>query len=326
MISVSIVVPVYSGAAYLPKLVDAIDKLKAELDQSEAVYRIREVILVEDGAIDNSAQVLDELAAINPLLTVLHLSRNFGQHPATIAGILHSSGDWIVTMDEDLQHPPANIPDMFDVVARTRADIVYGRPSSKVHEKAARDFSSRKFKSLIEKLTGNRNITKANSFRLVRGPIARAASSICGHDTYFDIALGWFTQRIEVCEMNLKDSRFIESGKSGYNLKSLLSHARRLAFSSQIKLLRTGALLGAAILVLTVLSAILLIFIHIFAPSFIIAPGWTSLILTMSFFSGVTLFLIGILLEYMSILVMRAHGKPIYFTIDRSSDVLLLKK
>ena len=137
-------------------------------------------------------------------------------------------------MDEDLQHPPARIADLFDVVAETGADIVYGKPRDGTHQSAMRDLSSRLYKRLIETLTGNHNITKVNSFRLVRGPVARAASGICGHDTYFDVALGWFSQRVESIEMDLRDLRYIDSGKSGYSFRSLLSHARRLAFSSHI--------------------------------------------------------------------------------------------
>lgn len=325
MLTVSIVVPVYSGAEFLPGLIAEIDTLRRSMEKANAPCRIQEVILVDDGAIDNSAYVMDELGKAHGYVRPLHLSRNFGQHPATIAGILHSSGDWVVTMDEDLQHPPSRIPDMLAIVAATGADVVYGQAAGKVHEKVVRDFSSRNYKATIERLTGNRQITKASSFRLIRGPVARAASSVCGHDTYFDIALGWFTQRIDVCQMDLRDARFIETGRSGYSIATLLSHARRLAFSSQIKLLRFGALLGIAILGLTFAACILLVFTKMLLPSVIIARGWTSLMLTISFFSGTILFLIGIMLEYISILVMRAHGKPLYFTVDRSSDALLVR-
>ncbi|MDB5652231.1 MAG: glycosyl transferase 2 family protein, partial [Hyphomicrobiales bacterium] len=215
MISLSVVVPVYSGEAYLSVLLDEIGAVRKDLECRGMPLRLDEVIFVDDGAIDGSAAIIDKLADSFGYVTALHLSRNFGQHPATIAGILHTSGDWVVTLDEDMQHPPSRIIDLFEVVVKSGADVVYGRPKSNVHQSVTRDFSSRKFKAIIERLTGNKHISKANSFRLVRGSVARAASSVCGHDTYFDIALSWFTQRIESRQMVLKDTRFIETGKSG---------------------------------------------------------------------------------------------------------------
>ena len=77
-------------------------------------------------------------------------------------------------------------------------------------------------------LGGNANISLFNSFRLIRGPLARAASSVCGHETYFDMALSWFTTRVEFAPMILNDQRYIENQASGYQLSTLLSHARRL--------------------------------------------------------------------------------------------------
>lgn len=325
MISFSIVVPVYSGETYLTDLMSEIDKVKTGLETDGSNLQLAEVIFVEDGAIDGSSALIDDLAGQYQYVAALHLSRNFGQHPATVAGILHSSGDWVVTMDEDLQHPPARITDLFNVVAEVGADIVYGKPRGGTHQSAIRDLSSRLYKRLIETLTGNHNIAKVSSFRLVRGPVARAASAICGHDTYFDVALGWFTQRVESTEMDLWDLRYIHSGKSRYSFRSLVSHARRLAFSSQIKLLRFGALLGIAILVLTVLAALVLLPLWAFWPAVSEVRGWTSLVLIICFFSGAILFLLGVLLEYVSILVLRAHGKPLFFVTDRSNDHLLRK-
>lgn len=323
MITISLVIPVYAGADYLEALMAEIETTRAQFETNGAPYRIREVIFVDDGARDASPDIIDRLGATHDYVVPLHLSRNFGQHPATVAGILHSSGDWVVTLDEDLQHPPSRIPDLLGVVADTGADIVYGRPAGRVHESFTRDFSSRQYKFLIERLTGNKDITKANSFRLVRGSIARAAASICAYDTYFDVALSWFTQRIHTRDMELKDVRFIEQKKSSYNLRSLMSHARRLAFSSQIKLLRLGAALGLIVVGLALAAAVVLIAAKLIVPQAIAVQGWTSLMLAICFFSGAILFVLGIILEYLSILVMRAHGRPPFYTVDRSSDAQL---
>jgi len=218
----SVVVPVYSGEAYIEKLAAQLLEFKIMLETHYEHIRLGEAIFVSDDAIDSSPDILNQICEKYDWINVLHLARNYGQHPATIAGILHSSGDWVVTLDEDLQHPPSKILALLDRVKH--------------------------------KLTGVSHIPKFNSFRLIRGPIARASGSVCGPDTYLDIAMTWFTNRIEAVDLTLKDERYIDSGKSGYSLSSLLSHARRMAFSSRINALRFGAALGLLVSGLSILA------------------------------------------------------------------------
>jgi undecaprenyl-phosphate 4-deoxy-4-formamido-L-arabinose transferase len=253
------------------------------------------------------------------------MARNFGQHPATIAGILYSSGDWVVTLDEDLQHPPEKIDDLLLKVAQQSFDIVYAKAEGSVHENYLRDFGSILYKRAIETLTGNSNVRHFNSFRLIRGSVARAAGSVCGHDTYFDVALSWFTQRVGVASMPLKDNRVISGKKSGYRFSKLLSHARRMLMSSGTKVVRLGGAAGLLIVVGSLFSAAIITFRKIFYPETIVVDGWTSLMLAVVFFGGAAAFLMGIVLEYLSMLVINAHGKPIFFTVDRSSDADLAK-
>lgn len=319
-ISISLVVPVYAGEAYLPRLVEEIGDVRAAWAREHAPMSIAEVILVDDNAIDGSAAVVDQLARTHDWVVALHLSRNYGQHSATVAGIAHSSGDWIVTLDEDLQHPPARIAELLRHALIHRADIVYARPSVPVHRAFVRDATSRGFKRLMQWLTDNPKLQYVNSFRLIRGEIARGAAAVCMHDTYFDINLTWLTERIEAVPMALTDERYVRTGRSGYQLRTLLAHAWRMLFSSHLKVLQLGTMLGMATVVLTVLCSILLLSVKIAYPDAVTVRGWTSLMLVIAFFGGVSILMIGIALQYLSTLVLRAHGKPSYFTIDRSSD------
>ncbi|MBL8569776.1 MAG: glycosyltransferase family 2 protein [Phreatobacter sp.] len=317
---ISVVVPVYAGQDYLPRLVEALAAVRASWESEGAPMRLGEAVLVDDEAIDRSAETLDALAKAYPWVVPLHLMRNFGQHAATIAGIQHTSGDWVVTMDEDLQHPPAAIETMLRKAVSESADIIYGTPDSDVHEALSRDWASRAFKQLMVRLSGNSNVRYFSSFRLIRGPLARAVSSVCGHDTYFDVALSWFTTRVATVPMTLKDERYISKGQSGYKLSRLLSHARRMLISSQVKVLRVCGLFGLAVVGLSILASIGLVLQHFLVPESILARGWTSLALMGLFFGGFITFMIGIALEYLSSLVLVAHGKPLYFVADRSSD------
>lgn len=318
--TISVVVPVYSGGDYLEALLQAIDALRREWLAQDAPFFLAEAIFVDDAAIDDSGTLIDRLAQQYPWAVPLHLSRNFGQHPATIVGILHSSGDWVVTMDEDLQHRPEVILSLLRKAVREHADIVYAKPASPVHEAAIRDWTSHSFKRLMQWLTDNKNLSNFNSFRLIRGPVARAAASVCSHDTYLDITLGWFTQSISVYRVEMKDERYIRTKSSGYSLKSLLSHGWRMIFSSQIKILRIGSVLGLLAMVFSVVAAAYFLMIRIFWPLDIAVQGWTSLFLAITFFGGLSAFMLGIALQYLSSMILKVHGKPTFFTIDRSGD------
>lgn len=322
-VTVSVVVPVYIGEDFLTELVTELMAVRDGWRARDVPMELTEVILVDDAAIDGSPALVDRLAAAYPAVTSIHLTRNFGQHAATIAGVLHSSGDWIVTMDEDLQHPPSEIEGLLRQGAQSGSDVVYARPTSAVHEKASRDLASRGFKKLMAVLTGNRDIPHFNSFRLLRGSIARAASSVCGHETNFDVALSWFTKRIGLRDIKLKDRRVIEAGRSGYNYWRLISHARRMLISSEVKMLRLFGLAGLLVMLFSALTAVLVVMVKLMTPESVVASGWTSLMLVQLFFGGVICFMISLLLEYVSTLVQASHGRPLFFTVDRSADQVL---
>ena len=322
-VTVSLVVPVFAGEKYLEELTDAVQALRNKWQEEKAPLVLAELIFVDDAAIDTSPDVIDRLAKEHFWIVPLHLSRNYGQHAATVAGILHSSGDWVVTLDEDLQHPPAQIPGLLARAAGVGADVVYAQAATDVHESVWRDSTSRVFKRLMQWLTGNPNLPHFNSFRLIRGSIARAVASVCAHDTYFDINLSWFTQRVEALEMDLKDERFIREGRSGYSFRSLLGHASRMLFSSQIRFLNFGVWLGFALLLSSFAGGVYFLVLKLLSPDAIAVQGWTSLFLAICLASGLLAFMLGVVLKYLSTLVLKAHGKPTFFTIDRSQDALL---
>jgi len=320
-----VVVPVYSGEKFLRELVQQLDRVRREWVEQQAPMRLAELILIDDAAVDASPAIVDDLEANHAWVTALHLMRNFGQHAATITGVLHSSGDWVVTMDEDLQHPPAEIEPLLRKAALTSADVVYAQPSSAVHEAGARDWASRGFKRMMAILTGNASVSYFNSFRLLRGSLARAASSACGHETYFDVALSWFTNRVQVVSLELKDQRFISSGSSGYSFSRLLSHARRMLMTSRVKSIRLLGFIGVLIAAVSMAGGAAVLLQKLIAPSSIAVRGWPSLILVNLFFGGFITFMISLILEYISILVLSAHGKPLFFVVDRSSDKTLVE-
>lgn len=323
MITVSTITPVYAGDEFLPELVGRLQRVRDGWLARAAPVKLVEAIFVDDNSIDGSRDVLADLTREHPWVRLVELSSNFGQHRATVAGVLHSSGDWLVTLDEDLQHDPARIEEMLRLAVAERADVVYANAAGRVHGGSFRDFSSEATKRLVGALTGNGFVRYFNSFRLIRGSIGRAAASVCSYGTYFDVALCWFTTRIAVIRLPLKDVRYTEKGTSGYNIRKLASHARRLVVSSDTKVLRVAGGIGVLAILASVLAAVAVAGMKILDPSAVEVKGWTSLFLTLVFFGGLIAVQMGVALEFLSVLVLRAQGKPTFFVVDRAGDRVL---
>lgn len=314
---VSTVIPVFQGEGTLAQLTAQLQAVGRQWRQGGLPFELIEAIFVDDASIDHSGEILCRLEQQIEIVRVVTLSRNFGQHPATVAGILHSSGDWVVTLDEDLQHRPEEIVRLLETAVTQRLDVVYACSEKKVHSLWYRDLASRTYKALLALATGNQNIRDFNSFRAVRGSVARAAAAVVAHDTFLDIALGWFIARIGTWVVELRDER---ETQSGYTFVKLLSHARRAIVSSQTKWLRLGAGIGMGALAVSLLLLVWILGQKLIAPASIQVRGWTSLFLSVTFFGGLTSFLVGVVLEYLSTFLLSAHGKPTFFVIDRSID------
>ncbi len=321
----STITPVYKGEAFLNDLVRELAAVRTSFENEGLPVRLIEAIFVDDGSVDDSFVVLTRLQADYDWVKVIALSRNFGQHPATVAGILHSSGDWVATLDEDLQHHPKFLRQLLVGAVVQRQDVMYAAPEGGTHGSYFRDLSSRLFKAGVARLTGNPHVRKFNSFRMMRGSIARAAAAVSTRTTYLDVALCWFTNRVGALPLPLRDVRYIFQRSSGYKLGGLLRHARRLLLSSEIKLLRLGAGIGVLALVVSVVLSVLTLLVKLEFPQMIGVPGWTSLFLAILFFGGLMCLLLGITLEYMATIFMHLMGRPTFFVIDRSKDRIILQ-
>ncbi|MGH9441773.1 MAG: glycosyltransferase [Thermoanaerobaculia bacterium] len=323
-VALSVVVPVFQGEAFLRPLSLALFEARRRLESEGAPVRLAEIIFVDDSSLDGSSEVLSELEAADPSVRVIRLSRNFGQHPATIAGILHSSGDWIATLDEDLQHDPKHLIPLLKRAVLNGRDVVYAKPVGPVHRSVLRDMGSSGFKAVMSRLAGNRFIQDFNSFRMLRGAVARAAAAVCATDPYLDIALCWFTDRVGSLPMEMADERSRGGGGSGYTVRGLLRHAGRMLGSSELKFLRLGAAAGILALTISVAISAAAVVIRLFYPQPTHPRGWASLILAISFFGGLISLLTGILLEQSTAILIRAKGKPTFFVVDRSRDAEIL--
>lgn len=322
--SVCTVTPVYKGAEYLEKLIAELATLKNTWAQSGAPLVLVESIFVLDGAIDDSHAILLQMQKEHCWVKVICLSRNYGQHAATVAGICHTSSDWVVTLDEDFQHRPTEIETLFQEQALNATDVVYAQPMSSVHGNSWRDKSSRLVKTLLSKFTNTPQIRLFNSFRLIRGSIARSAASSSSSQTYLDVALSWFTKSCTGVVIDMQDDRFIESKDSGYGLFKLIAHARKLIVSSQLDIASFGLMTGVTAIGVAIFVGLAAVIQKVLFPESIGIQGWASLVTLITFFGGIIISLLCVALEYINIIVINQLGKPTFLTIDRARDHIIV--
>ena len=315
--SVSVVVPVFQGERTLASLLAELAPY-AQPFTSPAGHRLQltEILLVHDSGPDGSATVMRNLAARYSFVRTIWLSRNYGQHPATLAGMASSGGDWIVTMDEDGQHDPAFIAPMVDVGMAQQADVVYAKPVNEPPHGAVRNITSRGAKTLLRLSTNQADATDFQSYRLVLGEIGRSVAAYAGAGVYLDVALGWVARRVATCPVVFRE----EGGRpSGYSFRSLVSHFWRMVLSSGTRALRLVSLLGGCFALGGCLLALYFLlaklFWHLRAPA-----GWPSLIVVLLVSSGAVLFSLGIIAEYIGIAVNMAMGRPPYLIVSDPSD------
>jgi len=305
---VSVIIPVYQGERALAGVVEEIRPFfHTTTTRDGHRFLVQEVILVHDNGPDRSDAVIRSLQDQVPQVRAVWMTRNFGQHAATLAGIASSGGEWVVTLDEDGQHDPAFISDMLDTAMREQAAVVYSRASNVAPHGFLRNAASRWSKRIMRSITEDPNVTMYQSYRLVLGEVARATSAYAGHDVYLDVALGWITTRVAQCDVVLRE----EGGRrSGYSPRKLVAHFWRLFLTSGTRGLRFVSVTGASLTVLGVAFAAFVLIARLF--DLIVEPGWASLMIVLLIASGALLFSLGMIAEYLGIAVNAALGRPAY--------------
>lgn len=307
----SVVIPIYQAARTLRAVVDEIHPLTSEFTTpagNRAV--VEEVILSYDHGPDASADVVRQLREERSYVKAVWLSRNFGQHAATLAGIASSGGDWIVTLDEDGQHDPVYIGSMLDTAMRDSADVIYAEPTNKPPHGYVRNTASRVSKKLLEGVFGGGQASNFNSFRLILGEIGRSVAAYSGTGVYLDVALSWVAARIVTSPVRLREEG---DRRSGYSYRRLMAHFWRMILTSGTRGLRIVTATGVIFALGGLLFAIYLIVMRATVGD--IPEGWTSQMVLSALGTGAILVSLGIIAEYLGVAVNMALGKPAYLIV-----------
>ena len=313
---VSIVIPVYQGALSLRELTREVAELiKTTRSPHGRSFRVVELILVDDCGPDGSSRVIKELSDEFDWVRPVWLSRNYGQHAATLAGMSATSSRWIVSLDEDLQHDPREIGQLLDVAVENGAQLVYGNPSDAAPHGLMRNMASRLAKTLSSFLIGNKTPRYFSSFRLVSGEIGRSVAAYAGEAVYLDVALSWITQTVLATSVK---NRVEHRTRSGYTRRSLLSHFWKLVLSSGTRPLRVVSITGLLVFLFGFILAVYIVIRTIFFEVNI--AGWSSVIVLLLLLGGATLFSLGVIAEYLGLVVRSVFGKPAYLVVQQKQD------
>ena len=299
----SVVIPVYRSEAILPELVRRLGAVLV------AIAENFELILVNDSSPDRSWNVISDLAGQYSWIRSFNLMRNYGQHNALLCGIRAARYDVIVTMDDDLQHPPEEIPKLLEELA-CGYDVVYGTPAQEQHG-LGRDFASWVTKLALQNVMGAEIARQVGAFRAFRSQVARAFAHYEGSFVSIDVLLTWGTNRFAAVSVNHRPR---QQGASGYTFRKLMTHAMNMMTGFSTVPLQMASLIG---FVFTLFGLVVLAFVVIryFAHGGSV-PGFPFLASIVALFSGAQLFALGIIGEYLARMHFRTMQKPPYVVRD----------
>jgi glycosyltransferase involved in cell wall biosynthesis len=296
---ISIVVPVYNSAVMLPELVKRLELVLV------ATGRPFELILVNDGSKDDSWRVIERLASEKPWVRGLGMMRNYGQHNALMAGIRAAKYDLTVTMDDDLQHPPEELPKLLEAMT-DKLDVIYAPPIEEQHG-FFRDIASLVTKLTLQSAIGAENARKGSAWRVFRTRLRYAFADFRGPLASVDVLLTWGTRRFGAVPLR-HHPRAV--GKSNYTFRRLVNHTFNMMTGFSVLPLQIASLIGFffTLFGFGVLAYVLIRFI-IEGSS---AHGFPFLASVIAIFSGAQLFALGIIGEYLARMHFRIMDKPTY--------------
>jgi undecaprenyl-phosphate 4-deoxy-4-formamido-L-arabinose transferase len=285
-------------------LVERLDKALSGLSEHY------EVILVNDDSPDRSWEVIESLARKYPCVRGIDLMRNYGQHNATLCGVRLSRYEAVITMDDDLQHPPEEIHFLLEKLGEG-FDVVYGVPRKLPHS-WWRNLGSILSKWLVASAIGIKTIRDVSAFRAFRTDLRRAFEGYENPDVMLDVLLSWGTTRFATVQV---DQQPRSVGKSNYTFGKLLRMSLLYMTNFSTKPLRFSNIIGFFFTLMGFVGFIYVITVTLVEGS---VPGFPFLASAVMVFSGVQLFALGIIGEYLARVFERTAGRRPY-TVERST-------
>lgn len=303
MIKYSIVVPVYNSASTLDELYNRVKRV-FEITLNEPF----EMILVDDSSHDNSFAKMTELSRNDSRIVSVQLAQNFGQHNALLCGFSHARGDYIITIDDDLQHPPEEIPKLIAAMeANEKIDVVIGKYETKKHS-LIRNIGSKVINGIARHTNEKTSHLDMTSFRLIKRFVIDYLLEINIRTPRIGYLITAITDKIVNVTVQHDERKY---GHSQYTFKRLVNDFKVEVLSNTVLPLIIVRDIGILLFFISIVMSI--IYLIKYFSSDIDVLGWTTLVILLLLFFGVTLFSIGIIGEYLMRIIGEAKKIPNYF-------------
>jgi undecaprenyl-phosphate 4-deoxy-4-formamido-L-arabinose transferase len=296
--SISVVTPVYNGEASIAELCRRLAEVLPGISTQH------EVIFVNDGSRDRSWETISELSSRSPMVRGLNLMRNYGQHNALLCGIRAAKYEVIVTMDDDLQHPPEEIPRL---LARLEEgfDVVYGAPKAEQNG-LLRAIASHITRLALRTTVGADVARNVSAFRLFRTQLRDAFASYQSPFVSIDVLLTWATTRFGAATVPFQ-KRY--SGSSNYTFTKLVRFALDMMTGFSAVPLQLASLIGFGFMLFGI-AVFFYVLVHYWLEGSV--PGFPFLASIIAIFSGAQLFALGVIGEYLARMHFRTMNRPVY--------------
>ncbi len=300
---ISVIVPVYNSANCIHKLINEIHQI---LHSSNHSF---EIIIVDDASKDDSWQKIKQLCLQLKHVKAFSLSKNFGQHKATLCGLHHSNGRFVITIDDDFEHNPNDILTLYLQLKNSQSDVVYGFSKSLKRSFLRKNLT--KLYKMISKIE-NPYAGLGSSFRALKKDLVVKIVSHQNHLFFIDELILWYTSNIDVCKLEYGVSQKKKSGYSLLKLFSLSSNVLMISTTMPLKLVKTLGLSMSLVSFLVGAFYVLKKIIHK-TP----VAGYTSIIVSVLFSAGLILFCLGIIGEYLGNVLMMQNNKPAFYIKEK---------
>jgi dolichol-phosphate mannosyltransferase len=299
---ISIIIPCYNEE----KIISLThEKVKNILEKNNFNY---EIIYINDGSIDNTSNILDRISKNDSKIKIINFSRNFGHQAAVSAGINNCSGDVAIIIDADLQDPPEVFPEMINIYIKEKCNIVYGVRKSRLKESFLKKITAKVFYRFINFISETKLNVDTGDFRLIDKKVIESFKNLKEKNKYIRGLMNWVG--FKQCPIYYdRDQRLY--GKTKYTLSKMIKLATTGIFYFSKKPLKIAFSFGFICITLSLLLVIYVFISKFYFPETTIA-GWASILITIIFFGGVQLFIVGILGEYIGSIFDEVKNRPEY--------------
>lgn len=310
MKKLSIVIPMYYEEEVVEECYNRLTTVCKSIENYEY-----EIIFINDGSKDKTLEILEKIANKDISVKVISFSRNFGHQCAVTAGLEYVTGDAIVIIDSDLQDPPELIPEMLTLWEQGN-EVIYGKRKNRKGESKFKLFSASMFYKALNSLSDVEIPKNTGDFRLVDRKVVDVINSLPEHNKFLRGLFSWVGYKQYAFEYERKE-RF--AGKTKYPLKKMLKLAADGIISFSTKPLKVLGGLGLFSILISFIILVYAILSFIFSWNTII-PGWTSIMVAITFFAGVQLLSIWVMSEYIGRIYDETKQRPQYI-IDKTINI-----